>query len=343
VKKQRVLLITARSDIGGGPKYTLDFAHALQADSTVYLASPNDPPYGSIFSSLAEKYVFIPHRGFSLCAFFRLWRLVKAEKIDIVHSHGRGAGIYSRLLRLTGAKIIHSFHGIHREPTIVGRIKFLIDQILNPFTDGFVFVSESERNEARRCGLGSSRSTIVYPIVRIPKIAQMRIHDKSLIQLGSISRFDYSKGVDLLFSNLLYFLKSYPDLQWQFHLAGAGDLKPNIPHEIQSRVFLHGAISDPYEFLKNLDIYIANSRWESFNITVAEALASHLPTLLSRVSGHEYFINAGVATGFALDDPRDFCEKLLTIIRLRPPSQHEWIRQFHTQMYLKDLYLFLRN
>ena len=337
MKKQRVLLITARSDIGGGPKYTLDFARALQADSTVYLASPNDPPYGAAFSALAEKHVFIPHRRFSLCAFFRLWHLVKSEQIDVIHSHGRGAGIYSRLLRLTGAKIIHSFHGIHREPTVSGRIKFLLDRILNPFTDGFVFVSESERAEAARLHLGSKRFEIVYAVISLPNLPKKSSYQHP-IQLGSISRLTYVKGIDLLLTNLLIFQKKYPNIQWEFHLAGDGDLKVCVPNELRARVILHGLIPEPYAFLKTLDIYLANSRWESFNISVLEAVACHLPALISDVRGHEYFIRSGVARGFEFNNPNQFSANLLDLIQNKPESRQNWVKQHHSRMDIAGFY-----
>ena len=47
--KLRVLLITARTDIGGGPKSVLMLSKYLCNTFDIYIASPLDPPYYPLY------------------------------------------------------------------------------------------------------------------------------------------------------------------------------------------------------------------------------------------------------------------------------------------------------
>ena len=145
----RILLITARADVGGAPQHLLDLAHFLKSKNVVfYMAFPDEGAYGELFKEVAYKYLLLPHRALTLEAVCRLFSFVKSENIDVVHSHGRGAGFYSRILRLFWeGSIIHTFHGIHVEKSFCGRVKFAADKIFAPFANRYICVSEDERGE----------------------------------------------------------------------------------------------------------------------------------------------------------------------------------------------------
>ena len=45
---------------------------------------------------------------------FNLKKFIKVNSIDIIHAHGKGAGVISRILRiLINKPLIYTFHGIH--------------------------------------------------------------------------------------------------------------------------------------------------------------------------------------------------------------------------------------
>jgi glycosyltransferase involved in cell wall biosynthesis len=315
----KVLEISLRSDTGGGPKYLFDLAESMRDDPLLELsfAAPMDEPFGPRFKNLASRFFPLRHRSFKVCDFLKLFLFVRKNNIQIIHSHGRGAGIYSRLLKLTGAKVVHSFHGIHREPGWIGQIKFWTDRALNPLTDAFIFVSESEHRAALQAGFRFAVTTeVLYPRGPRPDLGKKAYHQP--LRLAGISRYDYAKGIDLLLKNLTLFKQKNPEITWIFSLAGDGDRSLfEIPKEISKQVILLGQVSNPIEFLSSQDIYLANSRWEAFNISVLEAISQGLPALISSVPGHEYFIQQNAALGFNATDPNEFNQKLKALIEGR--------------------------
>jgi len=306
----------------------------------VFIASPEEEPYGTEFLKVADKHFALPHRAFSFGALFELIQFLKVNSIAVVHSHGRGAGVYSRLLKFFGFKVFHTFHGIHQDPSFMGKVKFWLDRVLNPLTDGFVFVSQSEKDEAERVGFSFSKPNVVIAPLAPPCWIEFPKTYSHPIKVGSISRFDHQKGIDLLFANLSQFAKQNPSLEWTFELAGGGPLQFIVPENIRDRVKMIGVIREPIEFLRTLDIYVANSRWESFNISVIEALSQGLPLLISNVAGHEYFIKNRVAIGFEAQDAAQFSNKLkLLMSGAKPRDQFEWVRKYHSKMNVSGLYL----
>jgi hypothetical protein len=82
-----------------------------------FVAAPKDEPYyaGWNENENVNDIIEIPHRRFSVLTFFKLVRYVLRKEICIIHSHGKGAGLYSRGMKLfcPGVIVMHSFHGLH--------------------------------------------------------------------------------------------------------------------------------------------------------------------------------------------------------------------------------------
>lgn len=344
----KVLLISVRADLGGGPRYMEDFARSLVTSHEVYIASPEQEPYADLYRDLSRAHFILPVQSFKLLTLWRLWRFAHRHGIQVVHSHGRGAGLYSRALRFFGFPVVHTYHGIHKAPGFVGRLKYELDRLLSPWTDAFVFSSESERRHAEKEGFTTKKaSQVIYPISRSTKTSKSEprprptapIEAERPSLLGCIARFDYAKGLDLLLKHLSAFKNDYPNIQWRLRIAGGGQENFVIPPNIAEQVELLGPINEPLKFLRELDAYVAASRWESFNISVLEALSQGVPALISNVPGHEYFIAEGVATGFDLQNSEDFCEKLKALLLTPKFDAHlNWVETRHGEMKTEGLY-----
>jgi glycosyltransferase involved in cell wall biosynthesis len=140
-------------------------------------------------------------------------------------------------------------------------------------------------------------------------------------KFGTLARLDRVKGIDILLNNLVRFRQQFPDTDWIFFHAGGGGDMPLIPNSIRENVNFIGPVDEPFEFLKSINVYLSGSLSESFNISVLEAISQGLPCLISDIRGHHHFIEAGVATGFRLDNSDDFCIKLDKILRKNDKDQ----------------------
>ena len=114
-RKINILEISSRSDIGGGPEQLFKIVSNLEDRFRFFCACPDQQPYFEKITNEGIPVLRLPHRRFEIKSFFRLLRWTRKNRISVVHSHGRGAGIYARLLKIFNRKlkIVHNFHGIH--------------------------------------------------------------------------------------------------------------------------------------------------------------------------------------------------------------------------------------
>ncbi|MFH4347153.1 hypothetical protein WAJ13_22105, partial [Acinetobacter baumannii] len=78
----------------------------MDSNIEYYVACPEEEPYWDRYTQLLGEgeLIKIPHRKFKLKYYLEMLSFVKKNNIDIIHSHGKGAGIYSRLLKVFAPK-----------------------------------------------------------------------------------------------------------------------------------------------------------------------------------------------------------------------------------------------
>lgn len=316
--KKKVLLITVRSDVGGGPKHVFDLlTYASSENFEFFVASPESEPFGRIFSEKAKGFFPLPHRKFSLTRLLKLVSYIEKNDIHIVHSHGRGAGIYSRPLSLFGIRVIHTFHGIHQPKTLSDKVKDFVEKVLGLLTDCFLFVSNSERDQAKKLGILNKGTNRVIPngiALDTEDDDHGAMPPSPLKNIGIISRFDPHKnvlrGIEL-FSKLA---SDSPELH--LNIAGDGEQKGlalALVEElgISDKVTFHGFIDSPLEFLRQQDIYLSTSLGEGLPYTVLESMKVNTIPLISNVSGHIDILPPNYL--FDLENDEDFIQKFKSL------------------------------
>ena len=302
-----VLLITTRSDTGGGPKHVNDLAENIQEyhnNINLFIASPNDKPYAEHYQKFANGFFKLPHGKFSVFSLLKLRKFCKKNKISIVHSHGRGAGIYSRLLFLFKVKIIHTYHGVHKEAGYKDLAKNTIERLLKRFTSALIFVSNSELTTAESVNLTKTgHNHVIANGIDIEKIKHLKssfnrialrksfnIEDNEII-LGALTRLDWQKGNDILIKHFSKLLEDQPDKKFKLLIAGEGKEKKSLLKlifklQLSSHISLLGSIANPLEFLHAIDVFISASRGEGMPYTLIEALSMERQIVASNVVGH---------------------------------------------------------
>lgn len=290
----RIAHITASSTIGGGPEHVWQLlCHLPKTLTELYLAAPTREPYGPKFiTQLGSEHCFeLPERQWSTITFIRLVFWLRRHSIQIIHSHGRGAGIYGRFAALlTNIPCIHTFHGIHIPSNRFSRLLYIgLEHILHNITRVSIAVSPSEASEARKLGFTDS-TLIVIPngvectqqIFKVKNIPFTIVH---------ASRFDPIKNSEALLDIALA-LRSMGCLSLcRFIVLGEGERKNALEQAIYKHNLSHyfkfvGFTPSIRPYLQNADCYLTTSLREGMPLAVLEAQAEGVPVIASRVPGN---------------------------------------------------------
>jgi glycosyltransferase involved in cell wall biosynthesis len=299
----RVLAITARADYGGGPEHLFRLVKELQNKVCFFIAAPNDKPYYDRYASLIgiEKMISMPHRKFSFSKLFELSRFVKKQKINLIHSHGKGAGLYGRLLKLlTNVPVVHTFHGLHLDEYsfIVKNLYLYLERILSLLTSKIIAVSVSELQRLVQNKITHSSKVQAIMNGMIMPDEHAVFSEQKPFKVLTVSRFDYSKNSELMIDIMKEARARGKINELIFVFAGDGPSLIKIKEEIENEGFSNhavftGMIENLSTYFKNSFCYISTSRWEGLPLAVMEAMSYGLPVIATRVTGNIDLIENG--------------------------------------------------
>lgn len=322
--KTPILLITARGDIGGGPKALCDQARTLRGrypEFALFIAAPEGAHYTPVYREIAEDFFPIPHRQISVSRLFSLIRFCRHHGIRLVHSHGRGGGYYGRFLKLAGCRVIHSFHGVALPgASRRARLHRRLDAALRHLTDHFISVAPAELENARRLDLIGRRPVTIVPngislawyratdAVVMRSLEERCARRSGEILLGTLTRFESVKNN----AGLLRCFAALP-AHHRLLIAGEGEERDALMHlaaelGLGTRVQFLGALDHPREFLHLIDIYVSASRYEGLPIAVIEAMAVGKPCVLSEIPGHAALVPPEML--FEIDSSDEFSARI---------------------------------
>lgn len=322
----KILIITARADFGGGPEHIFRLIQKLKDNIDFYIACPDDYPYKKKYSELVtgSKIILIPHRKFILKELFKLKKFIKEKEIHLIHSHGKGAGIYSRLLSfLTSVPSVHTFHGIHigNYNSIQKFIYLLLEKFLSRFTKRFISVSKSEFQKAVNTGITKkSKIVIIENAVLVP---QNVISDDNFYtekkNIVTMTRSDYAKN-SLLLIPVFEKLKTLINInEFEMTVLGSGEEEGKLKEKSQSHGLANifsfkGLVDNPSDYLSTSFCYISTSRWEAMPLGVMEAMSWGIPVIATDVTGNIDLIEHN-KTGFLFDihNPNQAAEFLVLL------------------------------
>ncbi len=130
---------------GGGPEHIYQLLKRLNRNEwEIIICTSNDGSYWDKFNSLKVLAYNLPLRQLSLFTAFKLFAILRKEKPDLIHTHGRGPGLYGRIIgKVLNIPVVHTFHGFHYEDlSLLARWLHLITEaFLSLLTDQHIFVS----------------------------------------------------------------------------------------------------------------------------------------------------------------------------------------------------------
>ena len=305
----RVLELLTSTVLGGGPRQVLQLVRHLPASEfQVSVAGPRDERFAADLRTVGVELVEM--RVDSLRAFprtlRRVTRLLRDGQADVIHTHGKGAGIYGRLAaRLAGVPAVHTFHGIHYESySRAGqRLYLTLERALARITHTVINVSVTQDEEALRLGVARpSRSRVVVNGIDVAELdarprsgrADLGLRDDDQV-IGCVARFDPVKRHAVLVEALAIVAERHPRVV--LLLAGEGPERERIEQHAKLRN-VHFRLSPAATAWKtNLysacDLYAATSSKEGLPLAPLEAMASERAVVATDVPGHRDVVDRG--------------------------------------------------
>ena len=306
----KILFITLRADHGGGPKHVDLLINNLSNNIEIFLASPQDKPYYDLWSeSKRVKDMFVlPHRKFSAKKLLKLNKFIKDNDVKIIHSHGKGAGIYSRMLKILNPrlKVVHTLHGVHigEYGFLKKRVYIFLERFLALFTDKFINVSNNENSICLKHGLfKKNKSEIIYNGIKAllredSSRKKFNLYGKKVVT--TISRFDYAKNMALAYEIAKNF-KDGADIIFLW-LGDGGDRAKfeSMAKKDGVNIIFTGFTNEIAAYLSATDIYLSTSRWEGLPYALIEAQSLGIPIVATNVVGNNEVVENG-KSGFLFE------------------------------------------
>jgi glycosyltransferase involved in cell wall biosynthesis len=238
-------------------------------------------------------------RIFNLFAIFKLRKILKNEKVEILHCHMHQSTIYGTIAaKLARVPIILSHvHGINRTKTWRRR---LINSLLLRKVSKVLTVGEATREDVLRSNpslhhqqvvsIGNSVDYEQYANVQISKAQAKKSLglDEASFVFGTVGRLVPTKGYSYLIDAFTEVKRTIPDAE--LILIGDGRLKDELAQQAKNTQYsesIHflGRRDDITELLKGFDAFVLPSVAEGMPRALLEAMASGLPCIATDVGG----------------------------------------------------------
>jgi glycosyltransferase involved in cell wall biosynthesis len=305
-----------------------------RSEFTPIIGTPRDGSYFDRFLAAGVETLELSLNRVRPWTFGQAIRLIRASRADLVHTHGKGAGLYGRLAaRWAGVPAVHTFHGIHYlgYGQGVGSAYLSLERTLSRMTRVVINVSRSQAEEGDALRLARPGQGVVIvngvDVAHVRRLGEERpISRTSLglaegdLVLGCITRFDHVKRMDTLLEVLRTLGREFPRLH--LVLAGGGGGQERVLRQraagadLRGRVTFVNVLADAPRLLRAVDVYVSASSREGLPLALVEAMGAGLPVVATRVPGNVDTVDDGV-TGFLVrpDDPADMAEAVARLLR----------------------------
>ncbi len=303
----RVLELRSVRGTGGGPEKTILLGtartDARRFEITVcYLRDRRDPIFSvdARASSLPVDYIeLLESHSFDPSIFWKLRRIVRERKIDIVHAHDYKTDVLAWLLSkaepITPLSTVHGWTG--HTPREV-RFYYPFDKWILSFFPKLIAVSTDIRNELVRYGADPGRiSTVLNGIdpnaFRRDRAGEAGIRsrlgvDRDQYVIGSVGRLEPQKRFDLLIDAFAALHSERPNLRLM--IAGDGSLAATLNDQVsrlglESCCMLLGHRTDVADLHHAFDLFVQSSDYEGTPNAVLEAMALETPIVATSAGG----------------------------------------------------------
>jgi glycosyltransferase involved in cell wall biosynthesis len=245
---------------------------------------------------------------------FRLARLFRDWKADVVHTHNNAPLLYAApAARLVGARVVHTRHG---QSFRAGRREKVGFRLACMLAHRVVCVSGDSARLSARDGVAWRRLRRVWNGIDLT-----RFDFRGPAEGGPavmVARLSPEKGTEHLIRAVALVVRQRPD--FRLEIAGNGRCLPELQAlaskcGVSQQVRFLGEVRDVPAVLARASMFVLPSLSEGVSLTLLEAMARGLPVITTAVGGSPEVVEDG-RTGFLVPpaSPEALAEKILLLL-----------------------------
>ncbi|HXW13692.1 MAG TPA: glycosyltransferase family 4 protein [Terriglobia bacterium] len=236
-------------------------------------------------------------------------QIVRAHRIDVVHTHGYKADLYGYLAaRREGRPVVATCHNWLAGGTKLAFYNFLDRIVLRRF-DALGAVSDVIAEKLVSFGVQRERIRVIANGIDIRAFASASAATPDPTRapgehiLGIIGRLDLQKGFEYLLRAVANLRSSFPGLS--LLIVGEGPDRGKIEelvshHGLTGHVMMTGRQTDMPKIYNSFDIFVLPSLNEGLPMTLLEAMAAGKAIIATRVGAVPQVVTDGV-TGLLVE------------------------------------------
>jgi len=337
----KLAIISGTTLPGGGPRHIYSLLEKMdRTEWDIIVCTRKDGSYWDKLIALGITPYNLVLRQLSFFTFIELFKILSKEKPDLIHTHGKGPGVYGRLLGwILRIPVVHTFHGFQYKllPVLNKWFYVLVENILTLLTHHHIFVGKGEKGKSKVLKfLNDSNSSVINNGIDLDSFENLVPADDAFASLGlrtsekikvfgTLSRVSPEKGITTLLEGFGEAKKIAPHIR----LIIIGDCPDQHQEYIKTvRQYIHkngldevvkilGSREDALGFLKCIDFYVSPSKSEGLPYNILEALAVGNLVVATDIPGNNDIIRKSVeGLLIPVDSGRALAHGLLSLLEM---------------------------
>lgn len=358
-------------NIGGLEVLALDVCkNSSEFDLDIFLVSLSSGDLMEDFIGSGIKcYVLKINKYNKLLMVLKLRKIIVKERVDLIHVHESEASVIS-LLSILGLKkipLVRTVHGFLPKDSIKGLRhlinylkQYIILKINFLFFDKIIAVSNSFRDLlCEEFKINKKMIRVIYNGIDFKRVDKHLIEKNETSvsegrpQLGMIGNFDKKRDQLTICKALPKYFDKFPQSRFSF-IGGKSSIYSKIyeqcmefckEKEIISKINFLGKRKDALVYLAYFDLFVYSTLFDTFGISVIEAMYGGVPVLVSDIPVMLEISNNGkYCLTFKSLDHEDLSKKLIDFFSMSKRSTEKtikakrWVeRRYSIERHLKNL------
>jgi len=332
VNRKKIIYIIGGLSKGGAERQLYELVKSINRDKfdPVVISLSEGGYWSKEIQKLNIQLIEIPRKkNKEFKRLFKLIKLLKSMKPDIVHTYMFSANSYGRIAAiLTRVPIIiaseRSLPEIGKDKS---RYQISIDKLFASFSHGIICNSYvANKILITKYSFDTKKVFTVHNGIDVGLFFRENSKNQKKLArkvVGTIGRIDALKNHKLLLDMAKNVLDKSNNKDIKFLIVGEGPLRDELERHsqnlgIENKIVFTGERNDIPDLLQMMDVFVLTSNWEGLSNAIMEAMASSLPCVATDVGGNSELVLDG-ETGYIVspNDPGAAAQKVLYLINDR--------------------------